>query len=143
MVSNRASCVFDRPGRDDRGWVLSVGHIAVVPLKRLTDRDAVNTRLVPAEAPGRLAFDHEEIINRALTDLRSRYRERPDPDHLLGETFTLRQRRCTRPSTGRRSVRTSSTPSGGGCRRSWFGCPAVRCGEGRGRPAQLFRRHEM
>ena len=143
-VEPRQLHVFDRPGRDDRGWVLSVGHIAVVPLERLTDRDAVNTRLVPAEAPGRLAFDHEEIINRALTDLRSRYRERPDPDHLLGETFTLRQLRRVHEAvdgqeigpdkldTFRRRmqeklVRVSGSP--------------VR-GEGRGRPAQLFRRDE-
>jgi 8-oxo-dGTP diphosphatase len=143
-VEPRQLQVFDRPGRDDRGWVLSVGHIAVVPVERLADRDPVNTRLVPATAPGRLAFDHEDIITGALTDLRSRYRESPDPDHLLGDSFTLRQLRRLHEAvdgqeigpdkldTFRRRmqeklVRVSGRP--------------VR-GEGRGRPAQLFRRDE-
>jgi hypothetical protein len=31
------------------------------------------------------------MIQLALEDLRTRYRDMPDPDHLLGETFTLRR----------------------------------------------------
>lgn len=143
-VQPRQLHVFDRPGRDDRGWVLSVGHVAVVPLARLSDRDRVNTRLIPADAPGRLAFDHEDIITRALTDLRSRYRERPDPDHLLGESFTLRQLRRLHEAvdgqeigpdkldTFRRRMQAKLIRVSGG---------PVR-GEGRGRPAQLFCRDE-
>ena len=50
-------------------------------------------RLVPAGRPADWRFDHGEIINRALTDLRSALPRSPDPDHLLGETFTLRQLR--------------------------------------------------
>lgn len=143
-VEPRQLHVFDRLGRDDRGWVLSVGHIAVVPLERLADRDPAGTRLVAAQAPGRLAFDHEEIITRALTDLRARYRERPDPDHLLGECFTLRQLRRLHEAvdgheigpdkldTFRRRMQDKLVRVSG----------ALVRGEGRGRPAQLFRRDE-
>ena len=143
-IDPRQLHMFDRIGRDDRGWVLSVGHVAVVPLEQLHERDPENTRLVPAAAPGRLAFDHEDIIEMALTDLQSRYRDRPDPDHLLGETFTLRQLRQVheavdgaeigpdRLDTFRRRmqeklIRVTASP--------------VRL-EGRGRPAQLFRRDD-
>ncbi len=85
--------VFDRLGRDDRGWVLSVAHVAVVRADQLADRFADHTRLVPVGAPGRLAYDHNDIIELAVSDLQARYKDRPDPDHLLGETFTLRQLR--------------------------------------------------
>lgn len=143
-INPRQLHVFDRIGRDDRGWVLSVGHVAVVPAERLASRDPDNSRLVAASAPGRLAFDHEDIIEMAVAHLRDRYRDRPDPDHLLGERFTLRQLRgvheavegaeipADKLDTFRRRmqeklVRVADSP--------------VQA-EGRGRPAQLFRRDE-
>lgn len=85
--------VFDRLNRDERGWVLSVAHVAVVGADRIADRFPDTTRLVPVDAPGRLAYDHNEMIDLAVADLRSRYKDRPDPDHLLGDQFTLRQLR--------------------------------------------------
>ena len=133
--------VFDRPGRDDRGWVLSVGHVAAVPAERLVGR-LDSTRLVPAAAPGRLAYDHEHIVGLAVADLRARYAENPDPDHLLGEVFTLRQLRQVheavagepigpdRLDTFRRRMRERLKPAPGGPVSS----------DGPGRPARLFRR---
>jgi ADP-ribose pyrophosphatase YjhB (NUDIX family) len=85
--------VFDRLGRDNRGWVLSVAHLAVVRADQLADRHPEGTRLAPVNAPGRLAHDHNEIITMAVADLRTRYTDKPDPDHLLGDRFTLRQLR--------------------------------------------------
>lgn len=143
-IDARQLHVFDRIGRDDRGWVLSVGHVAVVPLDRLGGRDPCTTRLVSAGAPGRLAFDHEDIIEMAVTDLRFRYRDRPDPDHLLGETFTLRQLRQVHEAvngaeiapdkldTFRRRMQERLVRAAGNPPRT----------EGRGRPAQLFRRDD-
>lgn len=136
--------VFDRPGRDDRSWVLSVGHVAVVPVEMLAGRFPDTTRLMPAAAPGRLVFDHQDIIGRALEDLRSRYRDRPDPDRLLGEVFTLRQLRqvheavagapipADKLDTFRRRMQQKLIRVPDGPVRS----------DGRGRPAQLFSRHE-
>jgi 8-oxo-dGTP diphosphatase len=83
--------VFDALGRDDRGWVLSVAHCCVIPAGSLAKRDKDRTRLLPADKPGKLAYDHDKMVQLALTDLRARYDVAPDPDRLLGDTFTLRQ----------------------------------------------------
>lgn len=141
-VDPRQLHVFDRPGRDERGWVLSVGHVAVVPIERLADRYPDTTRLVPADSPGRLMFDHNEIITLALADLRRRYEDLPDPDHLLGNAFTLRQLRQVHEAvadpagapesldTFRRRMKQNLTPL----------ARKPVSPDGLGRPAQLFRR---
>ena len=104
--------VLDDPTRDDRGWVLSVAHLDVAPVTALAERRPDNeVRLAPVRPPsgtktrrsgsvlalpdgqGRLPFDHEAIVKMALEDLRTRYRDRPDPSHLLAAPFTLRQLR--------------------------------------------------
>lgn len=129
--------VFDDPERDDRGWVLSVAHVAVVPPDRLTSRLAATTRLVPVHAPGRLIYDHGDIIALAVEDVRTRYEASPDPDRLLGEEFTLRDLRLVHEEvegsalqrdTFRRSMESQLVATG-----------ATTAG-GRGRPAELFKR---
>ena len=141
-LDSRQLHVFDRLGRDDRGWVLSVGHVAVVPLDRLADCPPETTRLAPADAPGRLAYDHEYIIEMAVADLRTRYAASPDPDHLLGEAFTLRQLRQVHEAVAGEEIGPDKLDT---FRRHMQGLlekarkePVVV--EGRGRPAQLFRR---
>lgn len=81
--------VFDAIDRDDRGRVLSVAHMAVVPLAALDERFPDRTRLMPVSRPGRMWRDHEAIIDAAVARLRAEYAEHPDPDRLAGETFTL------------------------------------------------------
>ncbi|KAA0107909.1 NUDIX domain-containing protein [Mycolicibacterium sp. P1-5] len=81
--------VYDDPARDSRGWVLSVAHVEVVPIRRLDSRRPGDTRLVSVARPGRLGYGHAEIIARAVREVRDRYAEQPDPDHLLGRQFTL------------------------------------------------------
>lgn len=129
--------VFDDPDRDDRGWVLSVAHVAVVQAERLADRLPDRTRLVPASRPGRLPYGHGGIIARAVEDLRSRYGDAPDPDGLLGAQFTLLELRMAHEAV-----------AGELLQRDWFrrtmepqleATGAVVAG-GRGRPAELFRR---
>lgn len=131
--------VFDALGRDDRGWVLSVAHVAVVPLDALADR-FTQTRLVPADAPGRLVYDHREIIALAVAEVRTRYAAIPDPDGLLGDTFTLRDLRLVHEGiageplqrdTFRRAMEPQLQPTG------------ERVAVGRGRPAELFRRSTL
>lgn len=81
---------FSAPGRDPRGWTVSVAHIGFVPADRLGDArggdDAEDARwwpvtLAPGEDPpfrledggdraGPLAFDHDAILARALHYLR-------------------------------------------------------------------------
>lgn len=86
--------VFDDPHRDDRGWVLSVAHVAVVRpdrLRSLGAGTASRTRMASVDRPGELAWDHAEIVRLAKNDVRRRYAEYADPDHLLDREFTLRE----------------------------------------------------
>lgn len=137
-VAPRQLHVFDALGRDGRGWVLSVAHVAVVPAGKLSTRIPETTRLVPVDAPGRLVYDHAEIIALAVDDVRARYAGTPDPDRLLGEQFTLRDLRLLHEAiegetlqrdTFRRAMEPHLEPTG------------ERVAIGRGRPAELFRRN--
>ena len=91
--------VFDDPDRDDRGWVLSVAHLAVIPYAALvdavfSDQDSPDTvRLAPVSRPGPLPYDHAAIVRAATLELRRRYAGRPDPERLLGPRFTIRELR--------------------------------------------------
>ena len=88
--------VFDDPERDDRGWVLSVAHVVVVPWRTVEPVLAArpdDDRLCPvAEATG-LPFDHDRIVRMAVREVRAQYRQHPDPDGLLDEPFTMRELR--------------------------------------------------
>jgi ADP-ribose pyrophosphatase YjhB (NUDIX family) len=137
--------VFDDPHRDERDWVLSVAHVAVVrpdQLKSLGRGTAKSTRLVSVDRPGELAWDHPNIVKRAKEYVRSRYEEQPDPDRLLGNTFTLRELRLVHDAVAdndeppwdrdafRRRMHNLLVPTG---------VKSENTGS-RGRPAQLFRR---
>lgn len=137
-VAPRQLHVFDELERDDRGRVVSVAHLDVVPWSRVstavTDRDDV--RAVPvAEAVG-LRFDHGAILRLAVAQVRGRYAERPDPDRLLAQPFTLLElRRLHEAVQGRRipkdSFRRMAQP--------WLRpTGSVRRGEV-GKPAELYR----
>lgn len=76
--------VFDQPDRDDRGWVISVAHLVVVP-----QASVAGVELTPIEATHDLVYDHEKIIQLAVDTLRAEYRDSPDPERLLGAEFTL------------------------------------------------------
>ncbi|MFV0633429.1 NUDIX hydrolase [Demequina sp.] len=77
--------VFDAIGRDSRGWVISVAHLAAAPAALLG-----SATLVPVTDAGPLAFDHREILSLAVARLRADYAKNPDPWGLLGSApFTL------------------------------------------------------
>jgi len=77
--------VFDGPKRDDRGWVLSVAHLAAVRADRipLVER----TRLVPVDEVPTLQYDHAAIVRAAVATLRADYRCSPDPEHLVADAW--------------------------------------------------------
>jgi len=71
--------VFDDTDRDERGWVLSVAHLAVIPYDALADallNDPQRVRLAPASRPGPLPYDHAHIVAAARKELRRRYADR-------------------------------------------------------------------
>jgi ADP-ribose pyrophosphatase YjhB (NUDIX family) len=98
--------VFDDPGRDDRGWVLSVAHLDVVPWARVAtvnESPSAPTRVAPLSDAHDLAFDHDLIVDLAVAHLRSEYDASPDPRALLDEPFTLLQlQRLHEAVSGRR-----------------------------------------
>lgn len=127
--------VFDRPDRDDRGWVLSVAHMDVVPAERLSASDTRD--LVPVDRLPPLTYDHGDIVASAVEAVRADYRAGPDPAGLLESAFTMRRLRHLHegvlgesilPDTFRRTMLPGLRATG-----------AVRA-EGRGRPAELFER---
>lgn len=129
--------VFDDPHRDNRGWVLSVAHVDIIPADRLADRLPGITRLVPITRPGRLPYGHEQIIERAVAEVRRRYQTAPDPAGLLPEPFTVLQlRRLHEAVAGaplqRVTFRRLMEPHLSGTGTSSFGAS--------GRPAELFKR---
>lgn len=127
--------VFDQPGRDDRGWVLSVAHLDVVPADRVPESDTC--RLVAVGDLPELRYDHRDVVDFAVTALRSEYRLGPDPAGILESPFTMRELRQLHegvlgealvPDTFRRAMLAGLRAT-----------EALRI-EGRGRPAELFER---
>lgn len=90
-VAPRQLHVFDDPRRDDRGWVVSVAHLDVVAPGRVVAAvsNRGDVRLAPVDDAVDLPFDHDEIVARAVSSVRRRYADRPDPDRLLPAEFTL------------------------------------------------------
>ncbi|WP_341953380.1 NUDIX domain-containing protein [Salinibacterium sp. TMP30] len=89
-LSPRQLHVFDDPARDNRGWVLSVAHLDVVPWSRLTI-DKSLAKVVPVTDAGSLPYGHNDILDQAVASIRSSYASTPDPAGLLERPFTLRQ----------------------------------------------------
>jgi ADP-ribose pyrophosphatase YjhB (NUDIX family) len=137
-MSPRQLHVFDDPERDRRGWVLSVAHIDVLPASRLGPLDKARAQLVPADSSGEhLPFEHGEIIDYAVAEVRARYERVPDPDGLLSEPFTILELRRVHEAvagkplqrdTFRRLMAAQLRPTG-----QWTDGT-------RGRPAELFGR---
>lgn len=128
--------MLDNPDRDDRGWVLSMAHSAAVPLAQIPPE----AHLVPVTDPGDLAFDHAEIVQLALTDLRRLCARRVDPARLAGETFTMLELRRLYEvifgrdypkDTFRRHLLHGLEPTGELQR------------ESAGRPAEIYRRSDV
>jgi 8-oxo-dGTP diphosphatase len=128
--------VFDKPDRDDRGWVLSVAHMDVVRPELLSGRIDEKTRIVPADDLGILPYDHTEIIQRAVATVRAGYELAPDPERLISGPFTILELRLLHEAVvGRKfqrdSFRRLMEPQLAGTGRMTSGA--------RGRPAELFR----
>jgi 8-oxo-dGTP diphosphatase len=129
--------VFDDPDRDDRGWVLSVAHVQVVRPEQLAARFTDTTRLVPVHAPGRLPYDHADIIKLAVTHIRAHYADKPDPDRLLGDEFTLRELRLAHEAIAGRALQRDTFRRAMEPQLVATGNTTIAT---RGRPAELFRR---
>lgn len=85
--------VFDALDRDERGRVLTVAHVDVVPVERLppacTALPVVGRRVQLPDTQDHLPYDHDRIVAEAVDWARARHRAAPDPFRLLGSEFTL------------------------------------------------------
>jgi 8-oxo-dGTP diphosphatase len=64
---------FGKPGRDPRGWVVTVAHWTVVRIGQVDPRagdDAAAARWFPLNQLPPLAFDHDEMLDKATAALR-------------------------------------------------------------------------
>ena len=67
---------YDKPGRDKRAWIISNAHYAIVPENKLVERkaadDASDVQLFSLEEIKqlKLAFDHEQIIEDAIWNIK-------------------------------------------------------------------------
>jgi 8-oxo-dGTP diphosphatase len=84
--------VFDRVDRFPTHRVFTIGHFALISPEQYqltTGKDSTEVRWFKMNELPELPFDHENILNVALTKLRSRVRYRPIGFELLPEKFTL------------------------------------------------------
>lgn len=97
--------VFGAPDRDPRGWVVSVGLLALVPFAVMTeaivflrdlrlvevsyDESVRLSTLMIGDYRVRAGFDHEDIIVAALQHVRSTLEVSTHPFELLPQDFTL------------------------------------------------------
>jgi 8-oxo-dGTP diphosphatase len=83
---------FSDPTRDPRGRTISVAYFALIPAERLEgshDTDSIAWHSV-YKMP-KLAFDHAEIVESALTRLRYKIEYSAAAFELMPEEFTLRE----------------------------------------------------
>lgn len=129
--------VFDEPGRDERGWVMSVAHVDVAPGELLRGGEA---RFMLAEVGSvpRLPYDHAAIVDFAVAKVKGQYSERPDPGQLLSGPFTLKELRDLHEAVldvrlQRDTFRRAMEP--------WLVATGEMSDGGKGRPAALFAHH--
>lgn len=85
----RQLAVFDDPGRDPRGRVLSVAHVDLVPPEAIAATSGVLAAVDGDALLHALAYDHDRVVAAAVAHVRALYRRLPDPARLAGEEFTL------------------------------------------------------
>lgn len=82
---------FSGPGRDPRGWSISVAYYALVPSPLIDQAAHPEVTLSPIDQLKGLPFDHQQIIEAALLRVRNKSSYSSLPVHLCGDTFTLPQ----------------------------------------------------
>ena len=91
--------VYDKKGRDPRGWIISNAHYAIVPEKYIQNRkandDAQKVELYTIEEVFQLdlAFDHREIITDAIKAVEDDMFETTVAKNFLPKEFKLQELR--------------------------------------------------
>jgi len=133
---------YGAPRRDPRGRVVSVAHLAIGPdlPDPVAGSDAASAGWVPVDSVGPLAFDHELILADALERSRAKLEYTPLAAAFCVEPFTVSELRAVYEAVwgveiDPRNFHRKVTSVAG------FLEPTRETRqEGRGRPAQLYRR---
>ncbi|MGH2346915.1 MAG: NUDIX domain-containing protein [Chloroflexota bacterium] len=83
---------FDAPGRDPRGWIVTVAYLALIDAARVhpvAADDAADARWWPAADLPPIAGDHEAIIGSGLERMRAKQRISVIGSQLLAPLFTM------------------------------------------------------
>lgn len=83
---------YGDPDRDPRARVITIAYLGLAAFERIKPRsgdDAAEVKWHSAYAPPKLAFDHERILEDALSALRKRILETPAAFELLPEYFSM------------------------------------------------------
>lgn len=129
---------FSGPGRDQRGWSISVSYLALVPEGEVGQNHA-DAAWVSVDALPALAFDHARIVAKALERIRGKSLYSSLPAFLLPEEFTLTEllalyervlNQRLDQSAFRRKIEAQGLVEQ---------VPRRRRAPGAGRPAQLYR----
>ena len=141
--SPRQLRAFDALDRDERGRVVTVAHVDLVPAEGLESAQLapiVGEHVIIPGRQQRLPFDHDQIVAEAVRWARAEYTERPDPCGLLGEEFTMYHLRKMHEAV----LGGTETPAKDTFRRRMEGLVVETGGMSSGsvgKPARLFRRH--
>lgn len=88
-------CTASGPHRDERGWSISVLYLALLPMDQV--HAAVGNKIHelkwvdPFSQGTSLAFDHAELLQKAMARLRAKVERHALPLHMLPQRFTLSQ----------------------------------------------------
>lgn len=84
---------FAGPGRDPRGWSVSIAHVALLPEELLAAEASAGGQRVlrPVAHLPALPFDHRHIVEQAVLRVRRKSQYSSLPVYLCGERFTLPQ----------------------------------------------------
>ncbi|MEV6287168.1 NUDIX domain-containing protein [Kribbella sp. NPDC051770] len=137
---------YGEPGRDPRGRVVSVAHLALVPdlPTPVAGSDAASASWIPVADvlvdPGRLAFDHHRILTDAVERARAKLEYSPLATAFCADEFTVSELRGVYEAVwgvplDPRNFHRKATRTEGFVEP--LGATTTRDG---GRPAQLFRR---
>ncbi|SFN94786.1 8-oxo-dGTP diphosphatase [Formivibrio citricus] len=80
---------FSGPGRDPRGWSISISYYALVPENLIGEAGHPHVELLPVERLKGLPFDHLQIVEAAVSRVRNKSSYSSLPVYLCGEAFTL------------------------------------------------------
>lgn len=83
---------FSKIDRDPRGRVVAVSYLALIPWEHLSDEERLDTEdawWAPLSRATKLAYDHDEMFQMALTRLRSRTTYTTLISKLMPKEFTL------------------------------------------------------